>query len=79
MNGLPIPKGVLYLPVIGLYLPQNIYNKKVLIIAIVLLFSGIIGLLDNFAVLAVVVLIIGLCIGVGCIIAVQRKYNNGVF
>ena len=55
------------------------FGKALFVIAIALLFSGIIGLLDNFAVLAVVVLIIGLCIGVGCIIAVQWKYNKGVF
>lgn len=55
------------------------FGKALFVIAIALLFSSIIGLLDNFAILAVVVLIIGLCIGVGCIIAVQRKYNKGVF
>ncbi len=55
------------------------FGKALLVIAITLLLSGIIGLLDNSAVLAVAVLIIGLCIGVGCIIAVQRKYNKGIF
>ena len=29
--------------------------------------------------LAVAVLVIGLCIGTGCIVAVQKKYNNGIF
>jgi len=55
------------------------FAKALLVIAIALLLSGVIGLLDNLAVLSVVVLIIGLCIGVGCIVAVQRKYNEGVF
>ena len=55
------------------------FGKAMFIIAIALLLSGIIGLLDHFAVLAVVVLIIGLCVGVGCIVAVQKKYNKGVF
>ena len=55
------------------------FGKALLVIAIALLFSGFIGLLDNLAVLAVVVLITGLCVGVGCIVAVQRKYNKGVF
>ena len=55
------------------------FGKAMFVIAIALLFSGIIGLLDNLTVLAVVVLIIGLCVGFGCIVAVQRKYNKGVF
>ena len=55
------------------------FGKAMFIIAIALLFSGIISLLDNLAVLAVVVLMIGLCVGVGCIVAVQKKYNKGVF
>ena len=55
------------------------FGKAMFIIAIALLLSGIIGLLDNLAVLAVVVLFIGLCVGVGCIVAVQKKYNKGIF
>ena len=55
------------------------FGKAMFVIVIALLLSGVIGLLDNLAVLSVVVLIIGLCIGVGCIVAVQRKYNKGVF
>jgi hypothetical protein len=47
--------------------------------ATALFLSGIIGLFAGLDILAVVVLIIGLFIGIGCIIAVQRKYNNGVF
>ena len=55
------------------------FGKALLLIAIAALLSGVIGLLDNLAVLSVVVLIIGICFGVGCIVAVQRKYNKGVF
>ena len=51
------------------------FGKALLVIAITLLFSGIIGLLDHLAALAIVVLIVGLCIGAVCIVAVQRKYN----
>jgi len=49
-----------------------------LVIAIALLLSGIIGLLKKLAMLAVWVLVIGLCIGIGCIVAVQKKCNNGI-
>lgn len=55
------------------------FGKAMFVIAIALLLSGVIGLLNNMAMLAVVVLITGLCVGVGCIVAVQRKYNKGVF
>ena len=55
------------------------FGKAMLLIAAVMLLSGIIGLFENLVMLAVAILIIGLVIGIGCIIAVQRKYNNGVF
>ncbi len=55
------------------------FGKALFVIAAVLLLSGIIGLLDNLAVLAVAVLLAGLCVGVGCIVAVQRKFNKGLF
>ena len=55
------------------------FGKAMLLMAATLLVSGIIGLLDDLAVLAVAVLILGLCAGAGCIVAVQRKYNQGVF
>ncbi len=55
------------------------FGKAMLVIAIALLLSGIIGLLEKLAMLAVLVLVIGLCIGIGCIVAVQKKYNNGIF
>ena len=44
-----------------------------------MLLSGIIGLFENLLILAVAILIIGLVIGFGCIVAVQKKYNKGVF
>lgn len=55
------------------------FGKALLVIAGTMLLSGIIGLSERFTVLAVAVLMIGLCIGIGCIVAVQRKYNKGVF
>ena len=55
------------------------FGKAMLVIATVMLLSGIIGLFKKLLVLAVTILIIGLVIGIGCIIAVQKKYNKGVF
>lgn len=55
------------------------FGKAMFVIAAALLLSGILGLLDTFPVLSVAVLVIGLCVGVGCIVAVQRKYNKGIF
>ena len=55
------------------------FGKAMLLIAAVMLLSGIIGLFENLVMLAVGMLIIGLVIGIGCIIAVQKKYNKGVF
>ena len=55
------------------------FGKAMFVIAVALLLSGIIGLFNNFIILADVVLIIGLVIGIGCIVAVQRKYNKSVF
>lgn len=37
------------------------------------------GLFENLLILAVAILMIGLVIGIVCIVAVQRKYNNGLF
>lgn len=55
------------------------FGKAMLVIAAVMLLSGIIGLFENLLILSVAILMIGLVIGIGCIVAVQRKYNNGVF
>ena len=55
------------------------FGKAMLVIAAVMLLSGIIGLFEKLAILSVAILIIGLIIGIGCIVAVQKKYNNGLF
>ena len=55
------------------------FGKAMLVIATVLLLSGIIGLFENMIILAVAILVIGLAIGIGGIVAVQKKYNKGVF
>ena len=58
---------------------KTAYGKALFVIPISAFLSGIIGLMDHFAVVAVVVLMIGLCAGVCCIVSVQKKYNKGVF
>ena len=55
------------------------FGKAILVIAAAMLLSGIVALTDKLAVLAPGVLIAGLCIGVGAIVAVQKKYNKGFF
>lgn len=55
------------------------FGKAMFVIATAMLLSGIMGLFKNLAVTAVAILLIGLVIGIGCIVAVQRKYNNGLF
>ena len=55
------------------------FGKAMLVIATVMLLSGITGLFESLTIRAVAILIIGLVIGIGCIVAVQRKYNKGVF
>ena len=55
------------------------FGKAMLLIATVMLLSGITGLFESLTILAVAILFIGLVIGIGCIVAVQRKYNKGVF
>ena len=55
------------------------FGKAMLLIATVMLLSGIIGLFKKLLILAVVILIIGFVLGIGCIVAVQKKYNKGVF
>ena len=55
------------------------FGKAMLVIATVMLLSGLMGLFENFGLLAVIILIIGLVIGISCIVAVQRKYNKGIF
>ena len=58
------------------------FGKAMLVVSAALLLSGIIGLFGNseaIATLSVAVLFIGLFIGIACIIAVQKKYNKGIF
>ena len=55
------------------------FGKAMLVIATAMPLSGIIGLFKNLLMLAVAILIIGLVVGIGCIVAVQKKYNKGVF
>ena len=58
------------------------FGKALSVMAAALLLSGIVGLLGDseaYAKLAVAVLMIGIVIGVICIVAVQRKYNKGIF
>ena len=58
------------------------FGKALLVIAVAPLVSGIIGLLSvshKVAMIAVAVLVVGICIGIGCIVAVQKKYNKGIF
>ena len=58
------------------------FGKAMFVVSISLLLSGIIGLFgasEAIAMIAVAVLFIGLFIGIAWIVAVQRKYNKGVF
>ena len=58
------------------------FGKAMLVIALAMLFSGIISLFgdsEKVAIFSVAALFIGLTIGIACIIAVQKKYNNGIF
>lgn len=58
------------------------FGKALLVIAAGMLLSGVIGLLgdsDGLAAAAVAVLTISLVGGIAGIVAVQKKYNGGVF
>ena len=58
------------------------FGKAMFVISKSLLISGIIGLFgasEVIAMIAVAVLFIGLFIGIAWIVAVQKKYNKGVF
>ena len=58
------------------------FGKAMLVVSAALLLSGIISLFgssDVISMIAVAVLLIGLFIGIAWIVAVQRKYNKGVF
>ena len=58
------------------------FGKAMMVISITMLLSGVIGLLgesEATAKISLAVLVAGLTIGIGSIIAVQKKYNNGIF
>ena len=58
------------------------FGKALAVIAVSIFISGIIGLFgdsDFIALTSIAVMFIGFIIGFGCIIAVQKKYNNGLF
>ena len=58
------------------------FGKAFFGVAMAPLASGIVGLLGDsevIAIIAVAVLMIGIGIGIGFIVAVQKKYNKGVF
>ena len=58
------------------------FGKALFVVSMALLLSGIIGLFgasEVIAMIAVAVLFIGLFIGIAWIVAVQKKYNKGVF
>ena len=58
------------------------FGKAMLVVSAALLMSGIISLFGDaeaIAMIAVAVLFIGLFIGIACIVAVQIKYNKGIF
>ncbi len=56
------------------------FGKTLFVFAAAMLLSGVIALLDTTAAgNAVAVLLCGLVIGTVYIVAVQRKYNGGVF
>ena len=58
------------------------FGKAMLVVTASLVASGVIALFGDTKTLvlsSMAVLFIGLIIGIACIIAVQRKYNNGLF
>ena len=58
------------------------FGKAMFVAAMALLLSGIIALFGDseaIAMIAIAVLFVGLFIGIAWIIAVQKKYNKGVF
>ena len=58
------------------------FGRAMLATATAPLLSGIIGFFGDteaLAKIAVCVLFLGLAIGIACIVAVQKKYNKGIF
>ena len=58
---------------------RKAFAKAMFVIAAAMLLSSIAGLFPSLIKLAILILIIGLLIGIGCIVAVQIKYNKGIF
>ena len=58
------------------------FGKAMLVVTASLLASGVRALCGDtktIAMISMAALFLGLVIGIACIIAVQRKYNNGLF
>ena len=55
------------------------FGKAMLVMPIAMLLSGILALWEPAVQAAIWVLVAGLSVSIGCIIAVQRKYNKGIF
>ena len=58
------------------------YTVGITLFLVLLPMIGIVGLFgdsDMIAIIAVAVLIIGIGVGIGFIVAVQNKYNKGIF
>ena len=58
------------------------FGKSMLMVSGSLLISGAVGLLgdsDAIVTIALWVLFVGLLTGILCIIAVQKRFNNGIF
>ncbi len=58
------------------------FGKALSVMAFACLISGIIGLFGNSKAVgmsAIITLIIGIVLGLCCIVAVQQKYNKGIF
>ena len=58
------------------------FGKAMLIVSAAPFISGVIGLSGNsraVVIAAAGALLLVMCIGLGCIVFVQKKYNNGVF
>ena len=58
------------------------FGKAMFVVTMALFLSGVAGLFgdsETTARIAVAVLFVGLTLGIACIIAVQKKYNNGIF
>ena len=58
------------------------FGKAMSVVSLAVFLSGAVGLLgesEKTVMFAVSVLLIGLAIGIACIVSVQKKFNNGLF